>query len=88
MTLTRADGSKAALMYRRRGRLGEKVQIYAAALHEPGATSDLLALLKHAAAEAVTVSIHNEPEGTPLHHACRELGFSEEHRYHEMHIEL
>lgn len=84
LTLTRADGSKAALMYRRRGRQGEKVQIYAMALSETGNTLDFLALLHHAAAGATKISIHNEPEGTPLHHACRELGFSEEHRYHEM----
>ena len=87
VVLTRADGTSTVMMYRRRGSQGEKVQLYAVALTEP--SSDNFALmLRHAAAGATTISIHNEPEGTALHLACTALGFAEEHRYHEMAIEL
>lgn len=88
LVLHRDDEAQAALMYRRRGKLGEKVQIYALALSATGNGQDIAALLHHAAVGATRISIHNEPEGTPLHRACQELGFAEEHRYHEMHIEL
>ncbi len=87
VVLTRADSPSAAMMYRRRGSQGQKVQLYAVALSE-SAPADLAYMLRHAAAGVTTISIHNEPEGTLLHQACTALGFIEEHRYHEMAIEL
>ncbi len=86
--LTHTEGTSAAMMYRRRGPQGEKVQLYAVVLPEPAAATDFALMLNHAAAGATIISIHNEPEGTALHQVCTALGFVEEHRYHEMAIDL
>ncbi|PZR97348.1 MAG: hypothetical protein DLM69_09810, partial [Candidatus Chloroheliales bacterium] len=60
IVLSHASGATAAMMYRRRGSHGEKVQLYAAALSNYAGANDFALMLRHAADSATSISIHNE----------------------------
>jgi hypothetical protein len=54
----------------------------------PADATDLAMLLRQAAGNAPHVLFFNEPEGSVALALCRELGFTEAYRQHEMSMAL
>ncbi|MBO0783289.1 MAG: hypothetical protein J2P37_31125, partial [Ktedonobacteraceae bacterium] len=69
-------------------RAGEKLRILAAVVQSELTNAELAILLRAAAADATSIQVYNEPEGSLFLARCRELGFSEFFSQHEMVLDL
>ncbi len=79
------DGRVNGLLVRR---VGERLLVQAAVLQPDFAAAGLVALLRHAAGNATTIQVYNEPEGSDFLARCRALGFEEFFSQYEMYTHL
>ncbi|PZR97347.1 MAG: hypothetical protein DLM69_09805 [Candidatus Chloroheliales bacterium] len=85
LVISRPGGATGAMLYQRRE---DRIQVLAAALIDRTSANDFAFMLRHVAEGVESVKIHSEPDDTVLFQVCKDIGFAEEHRLHEMIIEL
>ncbi len=85
IVVSRPGGATGAMLYQR---LEHRIQVYAVALIDRTSTNDFAFMLRHVVGDLPFVRVHNEPDDSVLFQVCKDLGFEEEYRQHEMVIEL
>ncbi len=85
LVISRPGGATGAMLYQRRE---DHIQVLAVALIDRTSANDFAFMLRHAAGDLPSVGIHNEPDNSVLYQVCKDMGFEEEYRQHEMTIEL
>jgi ribosomal protein S18 acetylase RimI-like enzyme len=85
IVISRPGGATGAMLYQRRE---DRIQVLAVALIDRTSANDFAFMLRHVAEGVKTVNLHNEPDDSVLFQVCKDLGFEEEYRQHEMTVEL